>query len=148
MQEFLIENGLPALFFLSFLAATILPVGSEWLLVILLLNNYGTFETVTVAGIGNYLGACTTYFIGIWGSGFVIHRLLRINGKELDKATILYRKYGYYSLFFSWVPVIGDALCLAGGIFRANFALFSMLVFSGKLARYTAIAALAVKTIQ
>ena len=148
MQEFLLENGLPALFLLSFLAATILPLGSEWLLLILLVNNYEPYEVVATAGVGNYLGACTTYLIGIWGSGFIIHRLLRMNEKDLGKATAMYTRYGSYSLLFSWAPFIGDALCLIGGVFRVNFVLFSILVFTGKLARYALLTLFTLKTLQ
>lgn len=148
MQEFLLENGLSALFLLSFLAATLVPLGSEWLLLILLANNYGPVEVVATAGVGNFLGACTTYCIGIWGSGFIIHRLLRINEKDLARATTVYKRYGSYSLLFSWAPFVGDALCLIGGIFRINFILFSIFVFTGKLARYAALAVLTLKTLQ
>ncbi len=147
MEEFLINHGLVALFVLSFLAATIIPLGSEWLLIILLINNHNPIESVTVATIGNYLGACTTYSIGFFGSDFIMHRLLRIDENRLNQATSLYEKYGCYSLFFSWLPIIGDPLCAIGGIFKVNLTLFTALVFSGKLARYSTIAFLTIKTI-
>ncbi|HIJ79617.1 MAG TPA: DedA family protein, partial [Deltaproteobacteria bacterium] len=38
METFLLNHGLPALFVLSLLAATVIPLGSEWLLVALLLQ--------------------------------------------------------------------------------------------------------------
>jgi len=145
VQEFLISNGLPALFILSFLAATIIPLGSEWLLVVLLLNNRDPIEIVAVASIGNYLGACTTYLIGIWGSSFLVQHVLRVDNRDLIKAESLYNKYGCYSLLLSWLPIIGDPLCLIGGFFKVNFLLFSFLVFSGKLARYTTLAFVTIK---
>lgn len=145
MQELLINNGLPALFILSFLAATILPLGSEWLLIVLLIHNYSPIEIVSVATIGNYLGACTTYMIGAHGSDYIMHRLLGIDQKALTRANTLYRKYGHYSLLFSWLPIIGDPLCLVGGIFRINFLLFSSLVSSGKLARYATLTFFTIK---
>ena len=147
MQDFLVNNGLVALFVLSFLAATIIPIGSEWLLVVLLLGNGGPVEIVAVATLGNYLGACTTYLIGIWGSDFIVHNVLRIKDRDMVRAETLYEKYGYYSLLFSWLPVIGDPLCLIGGIFRINFILFSVLVFFGKLARYTTLAFVTTKAV-
>jgi membrane protein YqaA with SNARE-associated domain len=142
MQDYLINNGLPALFLLSFLASTLLPLGSEWLLVVLIIHGHSVESVVTVATIGNYLGACTTYMIGIWGSQYLITKILRINDKDMARAHALYGKYGSWSLLLSWLPVVGDPLCLLGGIFRIRFFHYSVLVFSGKLARYVAVALL------
>jgi membrane protein YqaA with SNARE-associated domain len=140
MQEYLLHNGLPSLFVLSFLAATLLPLGSEWLLVLLIINGHSIESVVTVATIGNYLGACTTYMIGVWGSQFLITKILRMNESDLARARSLYRKFGSWSLLFSWLPVVGDPLCLLGGLFKIRFFHYSALVFSGKLARYSAVA--------
>lgn len=146
MQEFLLHNGLPALFIVSFLAATVLPLGSEWLLVALILQTHNPQSVVAVATIGNYLGACTTYALGIWGSAFITEKLLRINQAEMGRATRLYQKYGSWSILLSWVPVIGDPLCLVGGSLRLNFVHFSLLAFIGKLARYALIASVTVSS--
>jgi membrane protein YqaA with SNARE-associated domain len=141
LENFLVDHGLPALFLLSFLASTVIPLGSEWLVVTLILKNFQPEHVVAVATMGNYLGACTTYFVGLWGAVFLIKKVLRINEASLAKAEMLYRRYGSWSLLFSWLPVIGDPLCLVGGALRINFILFSLLVFAGKLARYAIIAA-------
>lgn len=140
MEDLLISNGLPALFVLSFLAATIIPLGSEWLLIALILNGFDAKSVVVVATMGNYLGACTTYAIGFYGSDFLIKKILRVDDNSLGRATSFYKKYGLWSLLFSWVPIIGDPLCLVGGILRLGFPVFSVLVFIGKLSRYAAIA--------
>jgi membrane protein YqaA with SNARE-associated domain len=142
VHEYLVHNGLPALFLLSFLASTLLPLGSEWLLVVLIINGHSVERVVMVATIGNYLGACTTYVIGVWGSQFVITRILRINENDLARAHSVYRKYGSWSLLLSWLPVVGDPLCLLGSLFKIRFFRYSLLVFSGKLARYVAVALL------
>lgn len=142
MEDFLLHSGLPALFILSFLAATILPLGSEWLLIALLLNSYDVTDVVTLATIGNFLGACTTYGIGFWGSAFLMQKVLRIDTEQTTKAKAIFRKYGSWSLLLSWVPVIGDPLCLVAGSLRLHFTLFSLLTFIGKLGRYALIAAI------
>lgn len=142
MEDLLLHSGLPALFLLSFLAATILPLGSEWLLIALLLNAYDVTDVVALATIGNFLGACTTYAIGFWGSDFLMQKVLRIDAHQTTKAETIFRQYGSWSLLLSWVPVIGDPLCLVAGSLRLHFALFSLLTFTGKLGRYTLIAAI------
>ena len=145
MQELLLQYGYPALFGLSFLASTLIPLGSEWLLVTMLLQHRDPVTSVAVASIGNYLGACTTYGIGLWGGPFLIRTLLRIDDAARRRAELLYTRYGSWSLLFSWLPIIGDPLCLAGGVLKTPFYRFSFLVFSGKLARYLAVAWLALE---
>ncbi|MCB2180613.1 MAG: DedA family protein [Desulfobulbaceae bacterium] len=144
MESYLIANGLTALFGLSFLAATVLPIGSEWLLVALLIKEFQIEHVVAVATLGNYLGACTTYMVGLWGSLYLAQKVFRIDSCLVDRAKMLYHKYGSWSLLLSWLPIIGDPLCLVGGALRLNFILFSVLVFCGKFIRY-ALVALAVK---
>ena len=136
MDTFLLEHGLPALFALSFLAATVIPLGSEWLLVSLILQGQGAVPVVTVATIGNFLGACTTYGIGYLGAYFITHKILRISELETGKAMKIYSRYGSWSLLFSWVPIVGDPLCLVAGSLKLHPLVFSIFVFSGKLARY------------
>lgn len=132
--------NLPLLFVLSFLAATILPLGSEWLVIVMIVQGFRIQNVIITATAGNYLGACTTYLIGIWGAHFVIRKILRIDDVQLVRVKKLYKKYGIFSLLFSWLPVIGDPLCLIAGIFRINFVHFSILVFVGKLFRYAILA--------
>lgn len=141
MEEILLHSGLPALFVLSFLAATVLPLGSEWLLIALIFKSCDVENVVAVATVGNYLGACTTYGIGFFGSAFFMQRVLRIDADQSERAAAIFRKYGSWSLILSWLPVIGDPLCLVAGSLRLNFILFSLLVFIGKFARYAFIAA-------
>ena len=140
MEEFLASPGYPALFALSFLASTLIPLGSEWLLAMMLVNRYDPVMTVAVATVGNTLGAVTTWLIGIAGGPFLVRRVLRIGAAAEESAVGFYRRYGVWSLLFSWLPVIGDPLCLAGGILKVGFVRFFLLVFTGKLARYAAVA--------
>ena len=140
MEEFFTSHGMGALFLLSFLASTILPLGSEWLLIALLLKGHDPILSTATATAGNTLGACTTYWIGLWGAPLLINKVLRIGTEQQVKAERLYNRYGSWSLLFSWMPVIGDPLCLVGGALKIRFARFALLVFSGKLARYVLVA--------
>ena len=140
MESFLASHGYQGLFVLSFLASTLLPIGSEWLLIGLLLQGYDPLATVAVATVGNYLGGCTTWAVGIWGGAFLVNKVLRIDPAAAASAERFYRKYGVWSLLLSWVPVIGDPLCLAGGILKVDFLRFSLLVGTGKLVRYAGVA--------
>ncbi|BDV44541.1 membrane protein [Geotalea uraniireducens] len=140
MEQLIASHSYPALFLLSFLASTLLPLGSEWLLVLLVLRRGDPLLAVAVATAGNYLGACTTYLIGLYGGTLLVRRVLRIDEAAEDRAKRVYRRYGAWSLLFSWLPVVGDPLCLVGGLLRVGFGRFSLLVGSGKLLRYAAVA--------
>ncbi len=140
MEAFIFDLGYPGLFLLGFLAATILPLGSEWLLAALLLSGYDPVICVGVATAGNSLGALTTYAIGIWGGPWLIERVLRIDPIRQDKAMQLYSRYGVWSLLFSWLPIVGDPLCLVGGLMRVQLSRYVILVTVGKYIRYQVLA--------
>jgi membrane protein YqaA with SNARE-associated domain len=140
MHEWLVNYGFYSLFLLSFLASTLIPLGSEWLLVAMLLSKSEPWAVVAVATAGNYLGALSTYWIGLYGGDFLKRRVLRMDEKNTIKAERFYSRFGSYSLLLSFLPVVGDPLCLIGGMLRVRFIRFSLLVVSGKLARYAAVA--------
>lgn len=146
MDLFLDHHGLLALFLLGFLAATLIPLGSEWLLVSLLLRDSDPLVTVVVATAGNSLGALTTWVIGWYGGPWLITRVLRIDDCSRERASRFYQRYGCWSLLLSWLPVIGDPLCLVGGLLRVKFWQFAVLVTTGKLTRYVVVAMLTLAT--
>ncbi|ACH40541.1 membrane protein YqaA [Citrifermentans bemidjiense Bem] len=145
MQDWLVNYGLYSLFILSFLASTLLPLGSEWMVVTMLLAGEKAWAVVAVATAGNYLGALSTYWIGLYGGDFLKRRVLRMDDASTQKAERFYHRFGSISLLFSFLPVIGDPLCLVGGVLKISFVRFTLLVASGKLARYAAVAWLTLK---
>ncbi len=147
LAEMIYSNGYLYLFLLSFLAATVLPLGSEWLLAALLLEALDPLTLLAAATAGNFLGACTTYAIGIFGGPFLTEKVLRVGETAKLRAEKLYARYGYWSLLFSWLPVVGDPLCLVGGLFKIPFRQFSVLVFTGKLARYAIVEMIVLKLV-
>lgn len=140
MESYFLEAGLLGLFLLGFAAATVLPLGSEWLLVLLISQGTPVAEAVMAATVGNYLGSCTTWGIGLLGSQALVSRLLRISPEQAARARQFYQTWGVWTLLLAWLPIIGDPLCLVAGVLRTRFWLFSLLVFSGKLARYLLLA--------
>jgi membrane protein YqaA with SNARE-associated domain len=140
LEQWLLEHGYPALFLLSFLASTLVPLGSEWVLAVLLINGFDLSMVVSVATIGNSCGALTTYAIGLWGGPVLVQRVLRISQESQQRAERYFGRYGSWTLLFSWVPLIGDPLCLVAGILRTGFWRFMTLVSIGKFIRYLLVA--------
>ncbi len=143
LHDWLNQPGYGALFSLSFLASTLIPIGSEWLLAMMVLRGYDPVAAVAAATVGNLLGAMTTWLIGVYGGRWLIERVVRVSAEQEQRARGLYQRYGKFSLLFSWLPVIGDPLCLVGGLLGVNWLTFGTLVGIGKLARYAAVAILA-----
>ena len=125
------------LFAWSFLAATVLPLGSEPAVVVLVRQNYSIPGIVITATIGNYLGACTTYAIGRGAAAALSSR----SGNAHDsRATRLITTYGAPALVLSWVPIIGDAIVAAAGVAKVPVLRFSLWTIAGKLFRYIVVA--------
>jgi membrane protein YqaA with SNARE-associated domain len=145
MSEFLVDYGLWSLFFISFCASTLLPLGSEWLLIALVLQGSNPLATVAVATLGNSLGAGTNYLIGFYGSDWLIEKILRVEKTRQHQAIRWFNRYGSWSLLLAWLPVIGDPLCLIAGMLKTPLLRFSLLVTTGKGLRYTVLTLLTLR---
>lgn len=122
--------GLWGLFASSFLSATLLPGNSE-IVFLALLHHAPDLESaaLAVATLGNTLGGVTSYFVG---------RLLP-RPRE-GRALAWMKRYGPAALLLSWVPVVGDGLCVASGWLRQNVFAAALFIALGKFARYWALA--------
>ena len=136
MSNLLLAYG--GLFVWSFLAATVLPLGSEAPLALLVRQHRQIALPVLVATAGNYLGACTTYWLGRRAAQALIKQ--QEGTKKYARAARLLQKYGQPALLLSWVPIIGDVLVGLAGATRIPFGLLSFWVVLGKLLRYLAVA--------
>ncbi|WP_410507402.1 YqaA family protein [Methanosarcina hadiensis] len=139
LSAFIADYGYLNLFILSFLASTVLPFGSEALVVALVYRGFSPLAVVLVATAGNFLGSCTTYYLGLKGR-HVLERYLSPSPEKLEKSERLFNRYGIYTLLFTWVPGIGDVITMVAGLMQLPFRSFSVLVFLGKFGRYFALA--------
>lgn len=131
------DSALWVLFFSGFLSATLLPGGSEaGLIATLSLNQFSTALIIAIATLGNTLGGLTNYWLGLW----LPNRTQ--SEKHAHKAMSWLSKYGYWTLLFSWLPIIGDPLCLAAGWLRMKFLPSLVLIAIGKGLRYSLLAAI------
>jgi membrane protein YqaA with SNARE-associated domain len=130
------ELGYWALFFATFLAATIVPFSSEVVLSAMLMAGYDPYTSLAVATFGNWLGGMSSYGIGRLGKIEWIHRYLRIPQNKLDKAhRFVEGKVAWVSLL-CWLPFVGDVIAVVLGLLRANIWVTSIGMFLGKAIRY------------
>lgn len=129
-----LEWGLGALAASAFLSSTLLPGGSELVLVLLARQGHWHPQTLLwIAAAANTLGALTTYGLGrLAAAGFPGAARIAADPGALGRL----RRWGYPALLLSWLPVIGDALCLAAGWLRLHWPAVAGLLWLGKAARY------------
>lgn len=127
------------LFISAFISSTIAPGGSEAVLAYMITaGDYQVELLVIVATIGNTLGAMTTWGLGVLAAKkFPVAALL---SKKKQKALDIVRQKGIWTLFFTWLPVVGDALCFAGGWLRLPLLPACLVILLGKFGRYAVIA--------
>ncbi|MDQ7011205.1 MAG: YqaA family protein [Mariprofundaceae bacterium] len=129
-----------ALFFSALISSTLLPGGSEALLLYRLNEGADPLDVVLVATTGNVLGSFITYGMGRLGNEAIHRKWLRISEQQTERAERWFEKYGRPSLLFAWLPVVGDPLCLVAGLLRCSVISFLLLVTLGKLGRYAFLA--------
>lgn len=131
LQFFSISSvGLPAIFVVSFISATLLPLATEPVLFgFVKLNPHMFWIAIGVATIGNTLGGMVTYYMGYGARELLAKEKPSVHLRWLQRL-------GPPVLLLSWVPLIGDALCAMSGWLELNWrsVLFWMLL--GKFLRF------------
>ena len=130
------EGGLAGVFVSAFLAATVLPFSSEAVLFAYLrLHPEQSVAAIALATLANTAGGMTSYAIG---------RFLpaKVQQKLEPRALGWLRRYGAPATLLAWLPVVGDALCVAAGWLRIAWLPALAFMAAGRLARYLVVAAL------
>lgn len=129
------------LFVSGFTSATLLPGSSEALFLLMLSQQ--TWETallIIVVGTGNSLGGMTN-----WVLGYLIRNGLLKDKEDTNKESVdrnrfqaekWLQKYGSPVLFFSFLPIIGDPLCLVAGLVKIHWLKALLFLSLGKFVRY------------
>nr|WP_276590489.1 MULTISPECIES: YqaA family protein [Enterobacter] len=126
--------SLASLFASSFLSATLLPGNSEVVLVAMLLSGVSQpWLLVVIATMGNSLGGLTNVILGRFFP-------LREKSRWQEKAVGWIKRYGAATLLLSWMPVIGDLLCLLAGWMRISWGPVLFFLCLGKALRYVLVA--------
>ncbi len=127
------EVGMAGVGIAAFVAATLLPLASEVvLLAYAALHPEHLVAVWSVATAGNTLGGLTTYAMGRYGASWI--------RSEPDERWRGYaEKYGPPLTALGWLPLAGDGLVLAAGLLRLNFVACTLWQALGRGLRYAAV---------
>ncbi len=132
----MVMGGYFGLFLISFLSATLLPLGSEVAVTAMSLAGYSPWEVLAVATVGNVGGALVNYALGRRAAALFGSVEAVAGSRGLHRAEGFYRRWGAPVLLLSWVPLIGDPLTLLAGAARVDLRAFCVWVTVGKASRY------------
>lgn len=128
------QFGLSTVFLVSFISATLLPMGSEPAVFGLVKLNPDLFwPAVLVATVGNTLGGAVSWWMGL-GTHQAVDKA-RGSATEL-RALAWLQRFGPRACLLSWLPLVGDPLCAVAGWLRMPFWPCLAYMAMGKLARY------------
>jgi len=129
------------LFFSAYLASTLLPGGSEIALVYMAHHSQlPIYLLIITATLGNTLGGMTSWFMGWYCAKHI--KNTRFHRPKYQRATLKLQQWGSPILLFSWVPIIGDPLCLAAGWLNLAWRECLIYIALGKGLRYIIIISL------
>ncbi|MFT6916952.1 MAG: membrane protein YqaA with SNARE-associated domain [Motiliproteus sp.] len=122
------------LFSSGFISSTLLPGGSELMLLVLLdQGHYAWWQLVAIVTLGNSLGGVLTWGMGYW----VACRFpLRVLSARRQQARDRVHRYGSPLLLLSWLPLLGDPLCFISGWLKQRLWLCVLFICLGKAGRY------------
>ena len=128
--------GLASVFFISFISATLVPLGSEPAVFAVVKANQALFwPAILVGTLGNTLGGALDYFIG--------YRAKVAFARERQTRWFAWlARYGPKTMLLSWVPGIGDPLCTMAGWLHMPFWPSVGYMAIGKFSRYVSMTAL------
>jgi membrane protein YqaA with SNARE-associated domain len=135
-MQTLIEWSYFGLFIATFLAGSILPFSSEFVLSGLLAVGSNSTGCLLAATAGNFLGGMSCYYIGHLGKIEWIEKYLHIKEEKLQKGMKFMEGKGSAMAFFTFIPVVGDLLAVSLGYMRANIWITSVSMLLGKFFRY------------
>jgi membrane protein YqaA with SNARE-associated domain len=135
------EYSLLGLFLSAFLSSTILPGTSEVVFVVLATQgDLSAWNLLAIATAGNTLGGMSS-----WALGWLIswwYPLTELSKPAQRLAVERVRHWGSPVLLLSWVPFIGDPLCIAAGWLRITWVGALLFIGIGKGCRYAVLLAL------
>ena len=133
------QVGLASIFVIALVSATLLPLGSEPAVFLLVKRDPSLFwSAILVATAGNTLGGVITWWMG-YAAERTYERASHHPPPSLVKsprALAWLQRFGARACLLSWLPIVGDPLCAVAGWLRLPFWPCVLYMAIGKFCRY------------
>jgi len=136
MLDTLIECGPLGMFIAAFLAGSFLPFSSEAVMLALMAVGINPWELIIYGTAGNVLGSGFNYCVGRMGKEEWFEKYLHVSPESMDKARRFVRGRGAYMGFFAFIPLLGSAITILLGLWKANPTITFISITVGKVTRY------------
>jgi membrane protein YqaA with SNARE-associated domain len=131
------EMGLVILFVCAILAATLLPLGSEPVLLALLAFYPDLlWPSLLIATLGNTLGGVIGWWMGYGAERWMAKHLHQDHVTVHMRALTWLERIGPPACLGAWLPIIGDPLCVVAGYLRLPLVPCVVYMAIGKGLRY------------
>lgn len=139
-KTFVLQGGLPGIFFITMLAGTLLPMGSPGLVVAAALFGLPKIPLIIVATTGFTIGLLINYVLAYYlGRPYVTKRL---SAQRIEEIARTWNKWGWilYTIF-GLIPVLPvEVLSFVYGLFKTRLDMFVILSFVPRLIVFTLMA--------
>ena len=133
--------GLPAVFIIALVSATLLPLGSEPAVFLVVKADPGLFwPAILVATVGNTIGGAISWWMG-YGAERAYEKATH-HQPHNARALAWLERFGARACLLSWLPLVGDPLCAVAGWLRLPFWPCVGFMAIGKFGRYLVMTAI------
>ena len=136
IQQFFIEQGYIGMFLSAFLAGSVLPFSSEFVMIALLAIGSDSSRLLLWGTLGNWLGALVNYKIGSLGNTEWIEHWTHVQPDKLEAMLVRIHRHGAWMGLLAWVPVMGSVVTVSLGFLRTPFWPTILAIGLGKFVRY------------
>jgi len=143
----LLNPGYISLFLAAFLAATVLPFGSELLFTTMIYAGYDLQVSLITASIGNTLGGMSSFALGYLVKWEWLEKYMNISMEKVKSLQLRIADRIAFAALLCWLPVIGDPLAVTLGFMKAPVLRVTLFMFAGKFLRYYILALTTLKII-
>ena len=120
----------------TFIAATVVPFSSDFLIVGILIAGGDPLISWICATAGNWLGGLTSYWIGRIGKWEWIEKWFHVKEETLLRQKSKIDKYGSLLAFMTWLPFVGDVFAIGLGFYKLHFGRCALFMLIGKGTRF------------
>ncbi len=131
---FIVKYKYIGLFIASIIATTVLPIATDFMVILAIYFNLDLFLVVFVATVGSTIGGYTTFMIG---RVFRAYARRKISEEKLKNYDQMFQRFGPFVIFLgSFSPLPFDVVALAAGLLMISSKIFLAFTFLGRFFRY------------